>query len=73
MANGELKNRFNGSLGYSKIFRSYYPRLAWDQHGYYSWTPKSWLFGLKRSPYGQVFYWKDKEGKVKWLAPSAIY
>lgn len=62
---------WDGSLSYSRtwgFWGSYYPRLARDQHAYYSWTPESkflW-FTYKRAPLGEITYTKDSYGNINW-------
>lgn len=62
---------WDGSVSYSKtwvLWGSYYPRLAYDQSAYYSWTPDSkflW-FTFKRAPLGEITYTKDENGNINW-------
>lgn len=59
---------WDGSVSYSKLWSSYYPRLAYDQDAYYSWTPDSKFLWVtyKRAPLGEITYTKDKNGKINW-------
>lgn len=53
----------DGSLGYTKIFDNYYPRLALNQVHYKSWTP-SRKYLSKRQPNGKIAYWINNEGGI---------
>ena len=53
----------DGSLAYTKLFGDYYPRFAWNQDDYYSWTPTRKFFG-KRQPNGKIMFWINNSGGV---------
>ncbi|WP_411289438.1 RHS repeat-associated core domain-containing protein [Lutispora sp.] len=60
---------WDGSMAYNNFWGTYIPRLAFNQRAFYSWTPERiGLFGIryKRSPIGQVEYYRENDGTINW-------